>query len=292
MSCSGIGNKLLTMNNDILVSICIPAYEMHNKGYEFLDFSFSKIYEQTYKRIEVIVSDQSNDYSIMRACSKWSDKLHIKYFKDDNRGKSSMNINNALSNAKGELVKILFQDDFLFRNDSIEITVNEHKKTNKDWYVSSFTHIENGNFTNVITPKYNENIYAGENTIGSPSVITYKNKKDFIKFENDLVWLMDCDYYKRLFNRYGHPHVINDVTVAVRIWQNSYSFLIDDSVKEVEKQYVYSKYGKLNENKTHTQTPIPIPPVSNNTNIDRCRFCGEPKNKIKYNFCQRCNKIY
>lgn len=282
------------MEKDILVSICIPAYEMIDRGYDFLDFSFSKIYNQTYKNIEVVVSDQSNDYSIMRVCSKWSDKINIKYLKEYNRGKSSMNINNALSKANGELVKILFQDDFLYKDDSIEITVNEHNKHNKNWYISSFVHTKDGNYIDVKTPEYTKYVYSGENTVGTPSVLTYKNEKDYIKFSDDLIWLMDCEYYKRLFDKYGEPHIIKDVTVAVRIWEGNYSVLISDEIKDDEYKYVISKYGELDNKKIDKKkidNPNPFYQNVVNNKLNNC-ICGELKNKIRYNFCQKCNKIY
>jgi hypothetical protein len=278
------------MKDDLLVSICIPTYEMNGKGFYFLDLSFSRIYNQTYKKIEVIVSDQSNDYSVIRACSKWSDKINIKYFKDDNRGKSSMNINNALSKANGELVKILFQDDFLLKDDSIEIIVNEYKNSSKKWYVSSSINIDiDGIYDKTINPTYIDDIYLGENTIGSPSVIIYKNEKDYVKFDDDLVWLMDCDYYKRLFDKYGDPHIINDVLVGIRVWDSSYTNLINDDIKEEEKEKLISKYGM--KNKVNEQVETYIHFSMTKTDLFRCS-CGEIKDKIRYNFCQKCNKLY
>ena len=31
---------------------------------------------------------------------------------------------------------------------------------------------------------------------------------------------------------------------------------------------------------------------TNRNSIELCRYCNEPKNKIKYNFCQKCNRLY
>jgi len=53
---------------------------------------------------------------------------------------------------------------------------------------------------------------------------------------------LEGEYYKRLFDKYGEPHIIKDVTVAVRIWKGNYSVLISDEIKD-EYKYVISKYG-------------------------------------------------
>ena len=93
---------------------------MHGKGSNFLNFSLEQIYNQSYSNIQVVISDHSIDNSIYTVCNDWSKKLNIKYLKNTkNRGSSSANINNAINNCDGKLIKILFQDDFLFYKNSI-----------------------------------------------------------------------------------------------------------------------------------------------------------------------------
>jgi glycosyltransferase involved in cell wall biosynthesis len=63
------------------ISIAIPTYEMHNVGHECLSFSLNKIFNQTFKDFEVVISDSSNDNKIQILCEKWQDKFDLKYIK-------------------------------------------------------------------------------------------------------------------------------------------------------------------------------------------------------------------
>src|SRR5262245_30219927 len=98
-----------------LVSICIPTYEMKGRGPEYLRHSFDRLVSQTFKDFEVVISDHSKTTVIQEVCSGYADKLIIQYIHNDRKvGSSSANINNAIRHAKGQLIKVLFQDDFLF----------------------------------------------------------------------------------------------------------------------------------------------------------------------------------
>ena len=216
---------------------------MLGRGSEFLNHSLQKIHDQTYKNIEVIVSDHANDDSIVSMCDSWSTKIKIIYVKEKNRGKSSTNINNAMSMATGTLVKILFQDDFLYQSDALEKILQTHEKQNKMWYATACIHTNDGaNFYRTHFPRYHDQIHLGVNTIGAPSVITYVNVPDFVHFDDNLVWLMDCDYYKKMNMRFGPPGIINEQCVAIRSWGSNFGNLISQDIKSAELKYNTKKY--------------------------------------------------
>lgn len=227
----------------MLISICIPAYEMYGSGFNLLDFNLSKIYAQTYKNIEVVVSDQANDYSVMLACSKWADKLNIRYVRSTERGSSS-NINSAMRHASGEYIKIIFQDDFLFNDVSIQQTVNAITPDTK-WLISACKHTSNGvDFVRPFYPRWNDDIPRGINTISSPSVLTIKNN-DLIFFDVELLNLMDTDYYYRLKLKYGMPTILNIITVVNRSHSASVSnTLVDNLLMTKELKYTQNKYSQ------------------------------------------------
>jgi len=74
-----------------LISIAIPCYEMKGYGGKFLDESLLKINNQTYKNIQVVVSDHSLSNELEKVINLWSKKLNIKYIK--NIGSFSSNTN-------------------------------------------------------------------------------------------------------------------------------------------------------------------------------------------------------
>jgi len=227
------------------LSICIPTYEMKNIGASFLDYSFSILSKQTFKDFEIIISDHSSNDEIKEICNKYSDLLQIKYYKNlNNLGSSSSNINNAIRYASGKLVKVLFQDDFLFNEDSLKITVSNFNIEKDTWLVSRCEHSTNGKtFIRDFNPYYNDNIHLGLNTISSPSVLTILNDNPLL-FDEKLIWLMDCDYYKRCYLKYGPPKILNTVTVVNRIGEHQVTnSIVNHEIQRKELEYIKQKFN-------------------------------------------------
>lgn len=201
-----------------LLSICIPTYEMRGFGHVFLRQSFDVLTEQTFKDFNVIISDHSDNDLIENLCKEYGNKLKIEYCKNTkDRGNSSANINNAIRMADGKIIKILFQDDFLYDKNSLKNIVDNFDLSKDKWLITACIHTKDGvTFFKSLIPKYNNLIHLGNNTISSPSVLTIKNDEPIL-FDEKLIWLMDCDYYKRCFQRFGKPKIIQETNVVNRI---------------------------------------------------------------------------
>ena len=227
------------------ISICIPCYEMHGKGGDFLSFSLEKILDQTHKDYEVIISDHSESDIIMDVCTHYQSKgIDLKYLKNtQNRGNSSANINNAILNSSGEIIKILFQDDFLFHKRSLSHLNKIFSITNKPWIVTASCHSLDGkNFERDYYPRYTQDIMEGNNLISSPSVLSFKRSINPILFDEKLVWLMDCDIYKRLYMEHGEPFYLNVINVVNRTWEGQFNNHIPLHRKMREIEYGRQKY--------------------------------------------------
>jgi len=227
-----------------LMSICIPTYEMNGKGYIYLRESFDILSRQTFKDFNIIISDHSKDGKIADLCTEYKDLLDINYYKNNyNLGNSSANINNAIKKADGKIIKILFQDDFLYSEASLEEIINNFDLEKDNWLITACIHSNDGvNFYRPFYPKYNKYIYLGKNTISSPSVLTIKNS-DPLLFDEKIIWLMDVDYYKRCYNLFGNPKILNKINVVNRtgIHQVSNS-VINIYIKIKETFYTLLKY--------------------------------------------------
>ena len=218
-----------------LVSIAIPCYEMKGLGAQFLNESLLKISNQTYKNIQVVISDHSST-------NIWLKELNIKYIKNiENVGSSSSNTNLAIDNCDGELVKILFQDDFLYDENSIKSIIDNFSDNDK-WLVTTCLHTNDGiNMYNEHQPRWNDEIHLGVNTISSPSVLTiHKSVRE--RFDDNLIWLMDCDMYKKLYIKYGLPKILPTINVVNRLWGSRLSDTIPQSIKDDELIKIKIKY--------------------------------------------------
>lgn len=95
-----------------LVSVVLPVY---NPDRGFLDMALHSICRQDYQPIELIVSDDSDVLApeIEALLEHYGDKVELRYFKNRKGRGIFSNLNNAISHAQGEYVKIFSQDDLM-----------------------------------------------------------------------------------------------------------------------------------------------------------------------------------
>ncbi len=120
------------MNNPPLVSICIPTFN----GEEFLQQALDSVLQQSYKNIELIISDDSSVDQTLLIVTDFKEKapFPIKIFSHNPQGIGA-NWNNCIKNATGEYIKFLFQDDILFPT-CVEDLVREFTKNKNVGLVS------------------------------------------------------------------------------------------------------------------------------------------------------------
>ena len=237
--------NIMKLENKPFFSIAIPTYGYNGRGSEFLEFSLKIIHNQTFKDFEVIISDHSTDDTILNVVNKWKNKLILKYQKNENgRGIISPNINNAMTLCEGKWIKILFQDDFLYNEKSLEIQHNfiTTSDDNLKWLMTKFYHSNDGvTFYRLYHPIWNDRIWTGNNTMGCPSGLTLKNE-NLIFFDEELNWLMDCDYYQKMFLKYGTPKILDEITVVNRTWGNRLTDTTPQSLKDKEFLLLKERY--------------------------------------------------
>lgn len=230
-----------------LFSICIPTYEMGGYGFEMLDKLFQNLKLQTFQDFEIIISDQSKDSKILNVCEKYSKNFYIKYIKNFYEiGKSAHNLNTCIDSSTAKIIKILFQDDYFLDNRSLEKIKNKFDNENCKWVMNSFVHTyDDLNYFNPMTPKMNNKLLEGVNTMGNPSNLSFlRSHKQY--FDEDIVYLVDCEYYYRMNLLYGPPAIIEDTLVAIRYHSNSATTNPEFvSKKDIEVNYCVNKYLQI-----------------------------------------------
>jgi glycosyltransferase involved in cell wall biosynthesis len=229
------------------ISICIPTWEQYGRGFEFLKNNFKVLLSQTYKNFNVIISDHSKDNNIKLLCDEYSTHFEIKYFKNETfLGNGPANTNNAIINADGDIIKIIFQDDYLYNKKALELISKEFENEKCMWLVCgcNHTHDDGLTYTNEMIPYWNDSIKKGVNTISSPSVLSFRNNKPCL-FDENLTMLMDCDIYYQLYVRYGLPTILPEYLVTNRIHKHQISNLYNQNIW-AEKSHVNNKnYSNL-----------------------------------------------
>ncbi|MES3032189.1 MAG: glycosyltransferase [Patescibacteria group bacterium] len=224
----------------ITLSICIPTYEMRGEALRVLTRSFDMLKKQTFKDFEVVISDNSEDSIVKNLCeSPEYGSLHINYLRNPRKGMAP-NTNEAIKHAKGEIIKILYMDDFLANENSLKEIAENFKG---QWLVTGCEHYDGSRRYNLHYPKYNKKIYRGKNTIGSPSVLSIRNDHPLL-FDENMTWLLDCDYYKRMHDMYGEPEILNGVNVVIGTGKHQITNILSSWAKKKERYYMAKKYKK------------------------------------------------
>ena len=111
------------MDRDVLVTIGVITYNSS----EFVVETLESIKAQTYKNIELIISDDASTDRTVEVCNAWVSKnegnINAKVISTKNNTGTAGNCNRILNNCHGEWLKIIAGDDLLMPN-AIEQYVN------------------------------------------------------------------------------------------------------------------------------------------------------------------------
>lgn len=212
-----------------MISICIPVYEMKGRGVEMLHDLLESIYMQSYSDYEIIVSDNSRDNVIADYCKPRA----VRYFRNTQHDNPASNFNNAINQAKGDIIKPMCQDDkFTGTEDLAKIAEC------KTWLVcSSSDHIP-------YMYRDAKALIEGENTYGSPSAVAWC--RNDLRFDERLLWLMDCDMWAQMTALYGLPELQPDVVIDIRHWEGQLTYTEGGSHRRVtDLEYIQAKYKNL-----------------------------------------------
>lgn len=186
------------------VSICIPAYNQTT----YLEKLLQSIARQKFTDLEVIVSDDSTTDEVGNLLRNFNFGGKLKYFRHQPSLGSPENWNAAIRQATGQYVKIMHHDDAFTTDSSLSDMINYAEKHEYD-FVFSNTSIVNTTdpgknriheirkFKKVVGKPWL--LFFG-NSLGSPSILLLK--KDIsseIAYDKRFIWLVDIEYYIRLF---------------------------------------------------------------------------------------------
>ena len=215
----------------------------------FLVEYFSHLMYQTFKDFDIVISDQSDGDNLKTICDTFSHVLDIKYIKNtSNKKNAANNVNNAVKHATGEIIKLLYMDDFFVDQSALQKIAdafdnNPHGK----WFISGFTHSneDRTEFFDTRYPWYENKYVNGDNTTGNPSNYAVRNNCA-LEMDDDLLWIVDGEYFYRSYYYHGDPIKLDDVLVCFR--EHGSSAFRDPKFQELdakERQYCIDKYNGI-----------------------------------------------
>ena len=184
------------------ISIAIPTHNMKNKDF-FLKRCLDSIRSQSFQDYEIVITE---------------------------KGKMAENTNASIKQATGDLVKILFMDDYFAHKNALKDIVDNFEG---EWLIT-------GANTNP-HPYWTDDIIKGNNKLGSPSALTMRRKSALL-FDERMSWLLDCDLYKRLYEEYGEPKILDSVNVNLGIGSHQMTHILTNEEKLAEHKLIEEKY--------------------------------------------------
>ncbi|MFS4579824.1 glycosyltransferase family 2 protein [Phaeobacter sp. C3_T13_0] len=226
------------------ITICIPAYAMGGDGARYLAESFDHLCKQSFTDFDIVVSDQSDDADVETLCRAYEDRLSITHlWNRDGPRQASANVNNAMVHASGDVVKVLFQDDFIIDINGLK-AIFDAMGQGADWCLCGSGVTRDGHtLMRPMTPRLTDRLHFGKNTVSSPSVLAMR-RASLMSFDEELIWLMDVDLYKRLWDRYGHPAIVEDTVIANRMHDGQVSASVSKALRQRELRYMSRKFAK------------------------------------------------
>lgn len=245
----------------MLISICLPTYN----GEKYLQETLDSVKAQTYRNIEVIISDDQSSDKTLEICERFKSEVEFPvYIYSHNPSGIGENWNNSIINSNGDYIKILFQDDILEKN-CIELMLNYLLKSNLDIVVSKrriIDHhskvIEQGDwfeyYKDLQTPagitisefkilskkdlknfKYKR--FSEDNIIGEPCVSLFTKTlfKTIGPFREDLKQLLDYEYWLRVLVKF-EIGIIEEKLVRFRYHQEQTSNI--NLIRKVSERHI------------------------------------------------------
>ncbi len=247
-------------------SIIAPVYKMKNNlGEKFLVEYLSHLTLQTYKNFEVIVSDQSPDNNYEQICHSFLNALDIRYVKNNSGvANAANNVNHAIRHATGEIVKLLYVDDFFVDFQALEKIKNAFDNNPLNhWLISGFIQSdqERKQYYNSRMPNYHmTNLLADTNMVpwersvptnvtGNPSNYAVRRRLA-LEMDESLLWIVDGEYFYRSYYHYGDPIMIKEILVCFREHNDSAFHKPElQQLGIVERKFCVDKYSRPVEHK-------------------------------------------
>lgn len=240
-----------------LVSICIPAYQNEAGVRRLLE----SIERQTYKAVEVIITDDSVGKEVENLANEFADRIPLRYRRNVKRMGSTANWNEAIRQALPEssYIKIMHHDDWFTFPESLEKMVSLLEKNESASFAFCGTRqVPEGKkpydrFTDKSDVeafrKDFRNLYGIGNTIGAPSAVLVRKYEGMPSYDERLKWIVDMDYYMALLKEQPAFEYTEEplISIGMSEKQLTNSCKTDGKLQIEEYTYVYRKYALQDE---------------------------------------------
>lgn len=244
----------------VKVSVCIPAY----RGEKYIREAIKSVLDQSFQDFEIIIADDQSPDDTVGAIKEFNDP-RIKFFQNEKNLGLIANWNKTLSLATGKYIKILPDDDLLYRDClKIQVDILEADVNKEIAMVCGRKNVINNKGTVLFSRGFsskrelvsgfeaiNRTIRSGSNIIGEGGAVLFRreiiNKIGYI--DSDIFYVLDLDYWFKIL-LHGKLCSVPEIVSAFRVSDISQSTIIKDKQQKdcldfIDKIYNDKKF-KLN----------------------------------------------
>jgi hypothetical protein len=199
------------------ITVIIPIHDPSSHQRKHVKRLLNSIKKQTEVPKEIILSGNHPIEYMNSLLEEIRSKIPSRYIQNTSEG-AAANLNYLSERVQSPLTKIMFQDDFLSEDESLRRMKHKMERDNRRWVVSGCNHhYEEIDVTGRhFIPRYSNNIVKGKNTIGAPSVVMFETSTS-IRFEEQMVYMFDCEWYLQMRHKIGKPSIVKDPLVTIGI---------------------------------------------------------------------------
>ncbi|HMP19089.1 MAG TPA: glycosyltransferase family 2 protein [Candidatus Paceibacterota bacterium] len=260
-----------------MVSVCIPTFNRK----ELLKGAVESVVNQSYKNIEIIISDDCSTVELDDVINFFNDN-RIVFFRHNKNIGFIQNWNFCIKKSNGAYIKIMGDDDLLNKN-CIEDEIREITKNSVDFICSNYETIDENSkninnkifnassfkilpFSGLVDKEYFMlKYFSGKIRVGLPSSITFK--KNIVQqvglFDENMGCAADIDMWIRMIDKsklYYNDKILLKMrrhkdNLSKKIQSNFFSFQSDidliykhkDKIKNnlLYKIIIFLRYSKI-----------------------------------------------
>lgn len=230
-------------SKQVFFSICIPTYN----SVHYLKKLLNSLFIQSFNDFEIVISDDSTTDDVMNFCNEIEDH-RIRYFKHNSIQSATENWNDALRNATGKYRMLVHHDDYFYDENSLaQIHQNCIDYGEKDAYFLGFK-----NETPVKKYFYNRFVFKSiqekpskllfVNYLSAPSCLVMHQNVN-IKYDIKLKWLVDVEFYERLFHNYSSIGYLPEIKMVIGGGDERITNTISN--KDILSEFLYLRKKKI-----------------------------------------------
>ena len=203
------------------ISVCIPTY----RRAELLPRLLDSLCVQTFRDFEVVVTDntEAGNDEVERMALSYRDRLPLTYYRNPPGLTMGENWNRCFSLAKGEWLKMIHDDDWLCKPDSLEQFARAARESGALFLFSSYylTDPDKGAQKLMFPPAdalrrlRKEVLYLAKSNIIGPPSVTMIHRSAVLPYKA-LKWMVDVEGYIRMLQQgKGSFHWIEEPLMCI-----------------------------------------------------------------------------